>query len=46
MAPESEVELRLPVRPTIDQGTISVTITATSQIRSQTATMDIDVLVS
>ena len=41
----NELEVRIPIMPTIDQGTITVTITATSQIREDTADFDVEVLV-
>ncbi|OXA61880.1 Complement C3 [Folsomia candida] len=44
MAPESEQELRVPIKPLVDQGTITVTITATTQIRSDTETCEIEIL--
>lgn len=46
MAPESEQELRVPIKPLVDQGTITVTITATTQIRSDTETCEIEILVN
>jgi hypothetical protein len=45
MAANSEQELRIPIKPLIDTGSISVTITATTQIRSDSETCEIEVLV-
>jgi len=45
MPGESEREIRIPIKPIIDQGTVSITITATTQIRSDSETVEIEILV-
>jgi hypothetical protein len=45
MPGDSETEIRIPIKPLIDQGTITVTLTATTQVRSDTESVEVEVLV-
>jgi hypothetical protein len=40
-----QLEVRIPVKPLIDQGTIEVTVTGITQIRSDTLSLEINILV-
>jgi len=45
MPPESQLEVRFPIKPTVDQGTIEILISATTQIRSDTESIEVEILV-